>query len=104
MLAAARGENTGRFAGQRAVLPRGDGAIPEVLHRGRHVAEANRAAQGKCGAFLQIGKLDVGRAGVRDRRLCRLAYRRDAGNGAQTSLHARNGLDAVGNAFGQGAN
>ena len=93
------GEDAGRLAGERAALPEERGAVPEVLERRRHVAEARRAAEGEAGAFLQVAQLAVGRA--------RLGHRgggADAGGDARHGAQARRGaghaLDAFGDQLG----
>ncbi len=101
MQAAGRGEHAGRLARQRARQPFGDGAVEEVLHRRRHVAEAGRAAERQADALVQVAQFDIGRAVGGDVRRGGLAHRRDRRHRAQPRVGAGHAVDAGGDQFGE---
>ena len=72
-----------------------DGAVEEVFHGRRHVAEADGAAQGQSGTVFQFFGRAVGRAVVGDVVFHRFADGGDFGYGADDGFATDNAVDAA---------
>ena len=95
------GEDGGGFAGEFCAEPQGDGAVDEVFHGGRHVAEAGGAAEGEGGAGFEVFGGGVGRAAVGNVFFDGFADGGDAGYGAHHGFAAGHAFDAAGDLAGE---